>query len=83
MSTRRTKGVRRGNLPTTKYAESKSPGDQIPKNHQADARRPMRKLRELLCDYGYRTNGRACPTCESPCRFGEEYLDRQKEGEKP
>lgn len=81
MSTRRTKGVHRGNLPTTRFAESKGTGEQIPKNHTADARRSMRKLRELLCERGYQSDGTACIKCESVCGFGQEYLNRQKEGE--
>lgn len=81
MSGRRTKNVRRGNLPTKRFADDRLPGDQTPKNHTAQAKRPLRKLKELLCDRGYHTDGAACPSCESPCRFGEEYLARQKEGD--
>jgi hypothetical protein len=81
VSSRRVKGIRRGNLPTKHFAEAKVTTDQTPKNHTADAKRSMRKLRELLCDSGYRSNGAACGPCESPCRFGQEYLLRQKEGE--
>lgn len=81
MSSRRTKSVRRGKEHTTRFAESKSTGEQIPKNHTADASRSMRKLRELLCERGYRSDGAACIKCESVCGFGQEYLSRQKEGE--
>ncbi|NLM85553.1 MAG: hypothetical protein GX171_02540 [Clostridiales bacterium] len=81
MSGRRTKNVRRGNLPTKRFADDRLSGDQAPKNHTAQAKRPLRKLKELLCDRGYHTDGAACPSCESPCRFGEEYLARQKEGD--
>lgn len=78
---RRVKSVRRGNRPTRRFAESKATGEQIPKNHTADAPRPMRKLKELLCDSGFRTDGDACMDCESRCQFGQEYLLRLKEGE--
>ncbi len=79
----RAKPARRGNLPTRRFAETKSTGDQTPKNHTAGAKRSMRKLKDLLCERGYRSSGEACATCESTCAFGLEYLSRRKEGERP
>lgn len=77
----RAKPARRGNLPTRRFAETKTTGDQTPKNHTAGAKRSMRKLKELLCERGYQSDGAACIKCESVCGFGQEYLNRQKEGE--
>lgn len=79
----RAKPARRGNLPTRRFAETKTTGDQTPKNHTAGAKRSMRKLKEFLCDRGYHSDGKACATCESTCAFGLEYLSRGKEGERP
>mgnify|MGYP001668455481 CR=1 FL=1 len=73
--------VRRSNHHTRHFADDKPNGDGAPKNHTADAPRTMRKLKELLCERGYRTSGEACFKCESSCRFGEEYAARQKEGD--
>jgi hypothetical protein len=82
MSSRTTKKITRSAGATTHFADD-TRGKQQPRNRTAGVERPMRKLRELLCRSGERSDGGACVDCASPCRFGEEYLERQKEGEAP
>lgn len=81
MSDRRSKKVHRENGTTTHYGDSTPCAVERSKNHAAGRKRTMKKLRELLCLGGDATDGGACADCASPCRFGEEYLKRQKEGE--
>jgi hypothetical protein len=78
---RTTKKVHRGNGATTHYGDGKPQGRDHSKNHAAGGKRTMKQLQELLCISGDLSGGGACAKCASPCRFGEEYLKRLKEGE--
>ena len=43
--------------------------------------RSMRKLKELLCPLGHKTDGEGCRTCISVCGYGKEYRQRKADGE--
>lgn len=81
MSNRTSKKITRNSTATIHFGDARTNTRHPTKNRAADAKRSMKKLRELLCRNGERTNGGACAGCASPCRFGEKYLKRQKEGE--
>ena len=79
MNTRRVTSIRKDRNSTVKYGDDKaSPGIQS-RNHNAQAKRPLKKLRELLCQAGSSTNGKTCLDCEAACQFGKEYLDKKQE----
>ena len=79
MNTRRVTSIRKDRNSTVKYGDNKAlPGVQS-RNHFAQSKRPLKKLRELLCKSGTKSNGQACLDCEVPCQFGKEYLDKKRE----
>lgn len=79
MNSRRVTSIRKDRNATVKYGNDKAtPGIQS-KNNNAKAERPMKKLRELLCKSGTKSNGQACLDCEVPCQFGKEYLIKKRE----
>ena len=39
----------------------------------------MHKLKELLCEPGERSDGKACITCDARCHFGIEYITRKEQ----
>ena len=79
MNTRRVTNIRKDRRTTLNYGDDKaSPGVQS-RNHFAQSKRPLNKLRELLCKSGTKSNGQACQDCEVPCQFGKEYLSKKRE----
>ena len=79
MNTRRVSSIRKDRNATIKYGDDKaSPGIQS-RNHNAQAKRPLKKLRELLCQAGSSTSGKTCLDGEAACQFGKEYLDKKRE----
>lgn len=60
----------------TGNSKSSCTGRSASENHDARAKRPLHKLRKLLCQDGDKTNGAACLICESVCQFGKIYLEQ-------
>lgn len=80
MSSRTTRKAYRDNRTTRYYGDDKPTAtEHLAKNHVADTNRPMRKLKELLCEPGERSDGKACTTCEAQCNFGIEYITRKEQ----
>jgi hypothetical protein len=75
------KVTKRSRYVSKHYGDDKAnPGG--PRNYAAGREeRPTKKLLELMCKTGAKTQGKACRTCVSRCRFGEEYLDRMQKGD--
>lgn len=75
------KTIRRTRFIGKHYGDDKATTNE-PRNYAAGAEnRPMKKLLQLMCDNGEITRGKACRTCVSRCRFGEEFMKRRAEGE--
>lgn len=72
------KGIKIDMRPTRRFADEKGLETPLAKNHDASKKRSMKKLRQLLCEKGERSDGRACVACESKCQFGIEYMKRQE-----
>lgn len=65
---------------TIRFAQDKPTStEHLARNHTASATRPLRKLKQLLCQRGERSDGEACRTCESKCNFGIEYVERKEQ----
>ena len=76
------KVTKRSRYVSKHYGDDKATGDGSPRNWAAGREeRPTKKLLELMCKTGAKTQGKACRTCVSRCRFGEEYLDRIQKGD--
>ncbi len=80
MGSRTTRKAYRDNRTTRHYGDDKATTtEHLAKNHVADTNRPMHKLKELLCEPGERSDGKACITCDARCNFGIEYITRKEQ----
>lgn len=64
------------------YGDSKGEFSIPVRSYVAETGRSIGKMKKMLCDLGKKSDGEYCRDCESPCRFGEEYVKlKDKEGE--